>query len=124
MNNEANVTRKPDYVQVCVWSATVVGANNIEEFEQFFLDEMNTRVQYLEEIETGPDYKDGRPVPDTGGRNDLFFAVHKDDVMNFAVPRLAMGIRWIEDCYLNADERGDTDIWPARCHEYNSWDEV
>lgn len=113
-----NVQLNPGFSQVCVWEGTVVAPDTIDEFITFFKDEMGVRVQYLEEVLTAPDIKNGRSVPDTGGRNDLFFAVHKDDIMKFAIPRLRMGIRWIEDVYGN----GHGNLYPARIVQYMSWD--
>jgi hypothetical protein len=87
-----------NYTQLCVWPGTFLGENSPTELEQFFLEEMNTRVKYHTEVETLPDLDEsGNPVPETGGRNDLFFYVHTDDITHFAVPRLQMGIRWWED---------------------------
>jgi hypothetical protein len=113
-----NIALNPGFTQVCVWPGTIVGADMVEQFTQFFQEEMGVRVQYLEEIVTGPDWVDGQAVADTGGRNDCFFAVHSDDVGQFAVPRLSMGIRWLEDMYSN--RHGD--LYPARVVEYMSWD--
>ena len=86
------------YNQLCVWPATVVGKDDVKSLEDFFKDEMDVRVKYKTEVLTNPDLDgNGNEVPDTGGRNDLFFYVHDDDIGKFAVPRLSMGIRWYED---------------------------
>ena len=86
------------YNQLCVWPATVVGKDDIKELENFFKDDMGVRIKYKTEVLTNPDLdEDGNEIPDTGGRNDLFFYVHDDDIGKFAVPRLSMGIRWYED---------------------------
>jgi hypothetical protein len=85
--------------QLCVWPGTIVGKDQIKDFEKFFKDEMGTRVKYVEEIET-------LPTPDeegTGGRNDVFFYVHDEDIDKFAIPRLSMGIRWWEDVLGNGN---------------------
>jgi hypothetical protein len=87
-----------NYIQLCVWPGTILGDNSPEDLEKFFLDEMNTRVKYKCEVKTKPDLDEsGNPIPDTGGRNDLFFYVHSEDIGHFAIPRLKMGIRWWED---------------------------
>lgn len=88
-----NVERKDSFRQVAVWEGTIVGSDEIANFEKFILDELGTRVQYLEEIKTFPD----EGVPGTGGRNDVFFAVHDEDVGKFAIPRFQYHMRWIED---------------------------
>ena len=96
-----------DYQQVCIWPGTLVvetaemqnmtKEERIANFETFMKEEFGVRVKYLEEVKTNPDLKEGVPVPNTGGRNDLFFAVHDEDIGKFAVPRLRAGIRWYED---------------------------
>jgi len=87
-----------NYTQLCVWPGTALGDSKPEELESFFLDEMNTRVKYHTEVETLPDMdSSGNPIPETGGRSDLFFYVHTEDILGFAIPRLKMGIRWWED---------------------------
>ena len=86
-----------EFTQLCVWPGTTLGDNTPQDLENFFLEEMKTRVKYHTEVVTNPDLdSSGNPVPDTGGR-DLFFFVHRDDITKFAVPRLSMGIRWWED---------------------------
>ena len=96
---------KNQFNQLCVWPGTVVGDSKKvqEDFVKFFKDELGVTVKYETEVktladETGP-----------GGRNDLFFYISDDDVMKFAIPRLQMGIRWWEDCFLNGDEMFFTD---------------
>ena len=87
-----------NYNQLCVLPGTIVGPEEIKDFEAFFLDDLGVRVKYECEIKTLPDIQsDGNKVEDTGGRNDLFFYIHDDDIQDFAVRRLKMGIRWWED---------------------------
>ena len=105
-----------EYSQVCVWPGTLVG-NDVEGFVAFMKKEFGVRVEYLEEIVTQPNTDDlGNPVENTGGRNDLFFAVHQESIPKFAVKRLVYGIRWIEDVLSNHSE-----IYPERIFEYRSW---
>lgn len=112
-----NKKLKKNFTQVCVWPGTIVG-EKIKEFEDMMKKELGVRIQYLEEIKTLPDIKNKKPVERTGNRNDLIFAVHKEDVLKFAVPRIQMGIRWIEDVFLNEDKFS---IYPERIKEYRSW---
>jgi hypothetical protein len=79
--------------QLCVWPGTVLGDNTIENFEQFFKDEFDARVKYAEEVITNGSIERN----EEGGRNDLLFFIHDEDVSKFAVKRLAYGIRWWED---------------------------
>lgn len=107
------------FTQVCVWPGTVVGdAKKQKEFVTFMKTNFGVRVKYLEEIVTGPDFRKGLPVKDTGGRNDLFFSVHSADISKFAVPRLQVGIRWIEDVLAN--ETGKS-IYPEHVSKYKTW---
>ena len=92
------------YTQLCVWPGTVLGDSSPKDLENFFLDEMGVRVQFHTEVKTLPDLdSSGNPDPETGGRNDLFFFVHDEDVQKFAIPRLQMGIRWWEDVIVYND---------------------
>jgi hypothetical protein len=114
------------FTQLCVWPGCIVlgpgilptsqkGIDAIKEFEKVMADEFSgTRVQYVEEILTLPDRTlKGDPVPGTGGRTDLFFYVHVDDISKFAVPRMAIGIRWWEDVLNN----GGGVLYPQRILE-------
>ena len=87
-----------NFKQLCVLSGVIVGEEHVEDFEKFFLNDMGVRVKYLCELQTNPDKGENKKdVPGTGGRNDTMFYIHKDDVSNFAVKRMGMGIRWWED---------------------------
>ena len=87
-----------NFKQLCVWPGTTIDGSTPADLENFFFEEMGVRVKYHGEVTTLPDInEDGTPDFNTGGRNDLFFLVHDEDIANFAVPRLKMGIRWWED---------------------------
>lgn len=84
--------------QLCVWQGTELGESTLQDLIDFFKDEMGTRIKFEQEVLTNPDLDDeGEIIRDTGGRNDLLFYVHDEDVAKFAIPRLQMGIRWWED---------------------------
>lgn len=115
-----NVQRKELFEQVCVWPGTVLGDQTAADFEEFMMDQFNVRVQYLETVDTYPDTDDlGNPVQGTGDRSDLFFAIHKNDIAVFAVPRLEWGIRWVEDVLSAHNYR--CPIYPQRVFEYKTW---
>ena len=126
-----NIKLKNGFTQVCVWPACVVVNNKkvsdqsnqdkINKFEQSMFNNFRTRIQYLEEIKTKPDHDEHKLIEGTGGRNDLFFAVHNEDIGQFAVPRLTMGIRWIEEVLASDNYR--CQIYPNRVFEYVSWNE-
>ena len=79
------------YQQLCVWPACYLGDSTPADFEAFVLEKLGARVKFAEEVET------------TGGRKDLFFYVNDEDISNFAVRRLAYGIRWWEDVLDNGN---------------------
>jgi len=113
MNKTENVQLADGHTQVCVWPGTTLEEGQEQDFEQFLLEDLGARGQYLEQITTNPD--DSGP----GGRIDLFFAVHDDDIGKFAVPRLAYGMRWIEDA-ISAANGGNT-LYPTRVEKYATW---
>lgn len=116
-NGKENISILPDYTQVCVWPGTSLGGHPPEDFVAYIAENFNgVRVQVLEEIYTKP----GSSPEETGNRCDLFFAVHKDDIGQFAVPRLSYGIRWIEDVLSTANYRGR--IYPERVFKYKTWE--
>lgn len=118
MENQ-NIKRNENYNQVCVWPGTIVGKDKIEEFQNFFKDNFNIRVQYLEEIKTKMDKSD--TSGETGGRNDIFFAINNEDISRFAILRLSLGIRWIEDILSKLNGYDQNPIYPKRIHEYKTW---
>lgn len=106
-----------EFKQVVVWPATLVGAENVADFEQFMMEVLGARCKYIEEVKTLPDMKNGEPVEGTGDRNDLLFYVHSDDIVKFAITRLPYGMRWIEDVYGNDGGY----LYPERISEYRIW---
>jgi hypothetical protein len=107
-----------NFCQVCVWPGTIVKNDDIAEFESAMNMIFGIRVKFLECIYTYPDFVNGEPVPDTGGRCDTFFSIHNDDISKFFVTqRIQNGIRWIEDVYGN----GNGYLYPDRIKEYMTW---
>lgn len=99
-----------NFTQLCVWQGVTLEGSSSKEFEDFFLDNFSTRIKYEMEIKTLPDLdSEGNHIPNTGNRNDVFFYVHADDIMKFAVPRLSIGIRWWEDVIVYND---NTHLYP------------
>jgi hypothetical protein len=94
-----------NFNQLCVWHGTTLGESKPKDLEDFFKDELGVRVKYKCEVTTLPNIdENGIPDFNTGGRNDLFFYVHNDDIPKFSVPRLRMGIRWWEDVIVYNDD--------------------
>ena len=96
---------KKKFNQLCVWSGTVVGADRTKEFLNFIMSEFGCRAKYECEEKTLPDVVNGKAIIGTGGRIDLFFYIHDDDISKFAIPRLAYGIRWWEDVIGNGGDK-------------------
>ena len=117
MKKSENIKRNKGFTQVCVWPGTIIKEDEIKDFEKWMLSKLKTRVQYLETIETLPNSKNDT---ETGGRHDVFFAVHEEDINKFAVPRLSLGIRWIEDVLSKTNYKNK--IYPKRIKEYQSWE--
>jgi hypothetical protein len=121
VNGDKAVPRKEGFSQVVVWPGTTVGKDQIADFEAFMLSELGVRAQYLEQISTAPDMKNGMPVRGTGGRIDTIFAVHNDDVTGkFCAERLAYGMRWVEDVL--SPHNHSAHLYPAHVKEYITWD--
>jgi len=115
-NNKENIGRPDEYQQVCVWPGMSVSKEDRHEFQEHFLAQ-GFRLILMETIITGPDRdENGNVDPETGGRIDTIFSVHNDDVMKFAITRIDMGIKWIEDVLDN--EKEGCSIYPDRVKEY------
>lgn len=92
------MTKQNPFTQLCVIHGCMLGENSPKDFENFMLENFDTRVKFEAEIDTLPDLdKKGKPVPETGGRKDLFFYAHSEDIAKFSVKRFEMGVRWWED---------------------------
>lgn len=96
---------------LCVWEGIDLGDNTPEEFEAWLKDEFKVDGTYLETVVTLPDVRNGKAVPGTGGRLDIFFEVDSANPVfgGFCVKRLAYNIRWYEDVIAN----GGGAIYPA-----------
>ena len=91
-----------DYAQLVVWAGTTLGEASKEDFVKFIMDKLGCRAKFAEEVVTLPDKDaDGYDVDGTGGRHDLFFYIHNEDLGKFAIPRFQFGMRWWEDVLLN-----------------------
>lgn len=96
------MSAKRKYNQLCVWPGTILDDVSIKEFENWFKGR-GFRIRFCEVVVTLPDVVDGKKVKGTGGRHDVFFYIHDDDILKFSLPRLGMGIRWWEDVLDNGD---------------------
>ena len=111
-----------DFKQVCVWEGTIVTEEEIPEFEKFIKEEVGVRCEYLFTLVTPPDKdSNGNDIKDTGGRHDIFFGIHKDDIGKATIPRLRMGIRWLEDVLADGNYRSK--IYPDEIFELVTWNQ-
>lgn len=123
----AAIARNENFTQVVVWPGTIVLPEQIDMFIGWLSYVFHTRVQYLESIITKPDFGDSGP--NAGGREDVIFAVHQDDIRGFAIQRLDAGMHWVEDVLDNEHrrniEQGIADpfysIYPDHVKEYRTW---
>ena len=76
--------------QLCVWEGTTLGGDTKEGFENFFKDH-GFDIKFSEEVETNIEYPDGTI------RHDLLFYINDDNIAEFSVWRLRLGIKWWED---------------------------
>ena len=89
--------------QLCVWPGILLeddegNKTTPKEVEEFLKKSFDIKTKFKCEIKTNPDLdEDGNLIEDTGGRNDIFFYLHDDDISKFAIPRIHAGIRWWED---------------------------
>ena len=112
-----NPKRKPGFTQVYVWPGTLLPESDISKFIDWLSSQFGVRGQYLETIVTLPRDEDG---PESGGRHDVFFSVHDDDLPQFSVPRLEWGIFHVESIFLNLGHKA----YPERIKGYASWPDV
>lgn len=103
------------YQQVCVWQGVVVEVNQRSEFVEWMSETFQLKhpVYFIKTLVTSPTPGE----PETGGREDVLFYIHNDDIASFAVPRLQYGIRWIEDVIDN----GGQQIHRENLSVYYSW---
>lgn len=82
------------FTQLCVWEGTMLGDKTPQEFEEWLSKQFNgVRFKFAEEVVT----LGSAERKEEGGRHDLLFYVHTDDIGRFAIPRFTLGIRWWED---------------------------
>lgn len=94
------------FTQLCLMPSTFLNEDEptnptkeqIEEFEEFINSYFDVRIKYETTVLTQPDLDSfGKEIPDTGGRSDLLFYIHSDDIIKFATKRFRFGIKWWED---------------------------
>ena len=75
------------YEQKVVWVGTILGDSTVEDFENFFLNELGYHVKYVEEFK----------MTDTGS-NCILFGLCGKEVPKFAMFRITTpDMKWFED---------------------------
>lgn len=77
---------------VAIWPGVSLEDDDIKDFESLF---ENVRLKFITAVETLPD------ETGPGGRMDVIFGVHPEDMPRFATARFQYGMRWLEDVYSN-----------------------
>jgi hypothetical protein len=112
------IEQDDDYTQLCVWPGTVVEQDDVDNgtLAGWFKDEFQFEhpIKLVGCVTTLPDRENGKNVEGTGGRHDLMFFVHNEDIMKFSLARLGFGIRWWEDVVLNKSHT----IYPSDFRKY------
>jgi hypothetical protein len=91
------------YTVLAVWPSIVVQKDDLDSVQEFMAN-MGCKhpVKIVGCVETLPDWHEREAEePETGGRIDLAFYFHDEDIYRVAVRRLQHGIRWWEDVVSN-----------------------
>lgn len=98
MWTRTSVRKHGAYQTVCLWPGTSIRPGEVPDFVDFICKEFETvhPIEVIGNVKT----RAGHGGP--GGRLDLLFLVHDDDVMKFAnSKRSELGIRWWSDVHFN-----------------------
>lgn len=82
-----------NFKQLCVWHGVTIEDGEEQDFVKYFEENFEVRVKFAEMTITNSSMERN----EEGGRPDILFYIHDDDVLKFAEPRLEVGIRWWED---------------------------
>lgn len=114
INQLENTPIEEDFNQVLIWPGTHL-EGRIESFVQFVKEEFDARIQYLETYETSPVRSfNGSPIEWTGGRQDIVFALHKEDLGKFTLKWRSHGVQEIE--FIMNDDVDE--VYPDRFRKY------
>ena len=110
------IALKEGYSQVAVLQGLLVteAGMSFSELESEIEKHLNTKCQVLEEVKTKPDLSElGKEIEGTGGRNDVLIAIHDESVPTFAITRLSVDGKWLEDVLSNSKS-----LYPDYLSEY------
>ena len=91
-----------EYKQLVLWLGTIVGEENINEFEEYFKNEYGFNVKYHSEFKLLNENKN----------NCVLFYIHSEDIPKFALFRLNTDdMKWFEDYVENNPSEISDDVW-------------
>lgn len=103
---------KPGYKHLAIWLGTELGDGSAQDFEEFMLEKLGFRVQFIEEYHTKPTILNGEPVSGTGDRVDIFFAIHEEDAPMFTPMHSMLFGFYPLDVVLAMGCEGEANIYP------------
>lgn len=83
------------FTQLCVWENCILKPEEVADFVDFVRTQCQTRVRVVGCVETLP----GAGGP--GGRVDLLFYAHSEDITKLAARKFVLRMRWWEDVLEN-----------------------
>jgi len=95
------------YDQLVVIQGSTYGDDEkkLNEFYEIFKTHHFHRPKVIGVILTLPSKdKNGKNIPETGGRKDFFFFINNKDIKRFAIWRFNYSMRWWEDIFYNHEE--------------------
>ena len=92
--------RGPGYTQMLVWPGTTFTYGDLASFQEMLQEAFGVSMpaRVVGTVETRPTPGE----PGTGGRVDLCFVLHDDDVAKLVLTRMQFGIKWLEDVHSNS----------------------
>ena len=94
-----------NFNQLCVLHGIT---DPLPELGRVISSEFGVRVKMEDSYYTLPDGETG-----AGGRRDVLFYIHDDDISKFAVARFGIGVRWWEDVLKNHRYHGTIGQLPS-----------
>lgn len=94
------IAEVPEDAVICVWQGTILKDEDIPEFEAWFSTQFDVETcTFLESVKTLPDVDEmGNVCPNTGGRQDVIFAVTLPPNSKFHLQRvMTADIKLLDD---------------------------
>jgi len=119
-DQHGNIVRQPNFNKVAVLNAVIdKKGDESADIIAFFVDYCdNLRIQFLESIKTKQEKnRQNVVVASSGNRNDVFFAIHDDDLAKFASFAVLHKAVLIETVITTMKSKGQ-DLYPTRVEKY------